>query len=56
MALWEEAMPFLVAAARAYGTGVLAGAPDVDTAAGVGRGLLRTCLVRRLRTARCLSR
>jgi tetratricopeptide (TPR) repeat protein len=41
VALWEEAMPFLVAAARVYGTGVLAGAPDVDTAAGVGRGLLR---------------
>jgi tetratricopeptide (TPR) repeat protein len=41
VALWEEAMPFLVAAVRVYGTGVLAGAPDVDTAAGVGRGLLR---------------
>ena len=43
VALWEQAMPFLVAAARVHGMGVLAGAPDADvnTAAGVGRGLLR---------------
>ena len=42
MALWEEAMPFLVAAVRADGAAVLAGVPDteVDTAAGVGRRLL----------------
>ena len=35
-------MPFLVAAVRAYGAAVLAGAPDAeaDTAAGVGRRLL----------------
>ena len=41
VALWEETMPFLVAAVRADGA-VLAGAPDAeaDTAAGVGRRLL----------------
>src|ERR1039457_5409949 len=42
VALWEEAMPFLVAAVRADGAAVLAGAPDAegDTATGVGRRLL----------------
>jgi tetratricopeptide (TPR) repeat protein len=42
VALWEEALPFLVAAVRAYGAAVLARAPDAeaDTAAGVGRRLL----------------
>lgn len=36
-------MPFLVTAVRVHGLGVLAGAPDADvnTAAGLGRGLLR---------------
>jgi hypothetical protein len=42
VALSEEVMPFLVAAVRADGAAVLAGAPDAeaDTAAGVGRRLL----------------
>ena len=46
MALWQEVMPFLAAAVRAYGAAVLAGAPgaEADTQAGVGRRLLRVVL------------
>lgn len=42
VALWEELMPFLVAAVRAHGAAVVAGALDAeaDTAAGVGRRVL----------------